>query len=630
MRSHGYNNLYNSWSGKRMNYESEETVQKAIMDEIKSIQGVKSSYRNRKPETAKYNTYEDEYRPKILVEEEGSSTVNSLHFTNRFFRNRQTITENVLQDFGKSIDLSSTNFFTSTRDYHKDNIDKLKILRFNEEKIHKLRRTFQRMLNDDLNKIQDYAIEAIRNIRTLTGDIFNEYCGVFQRKLTREYLKVLNDEKQNVYEASTQGRLRSLTRLHCDDFLKYNTFFPDLISLVNFLNENLKLKKYFLQSTKKSSALNDVPVSDYMDMFKRSIDNLMDYKSEVLRAQKNKRVNEIIKRPLSTNLSKTGLDLEIIGHIPEDSPIFELGDKTKKAEPFWKINQLIESKLIETSHHHNDVINQLVLSDDSRYAMTCSKDESIRITNLVTGENRLAIPKASEGGCASICHMSDGMLASGGRDGVIKLFDTLIGMNKGVMYGHRDQVWGMVEMPGEALVSISEDHSMKFWNTELRAETKTVMSPQNKPIRSLLRISESRLAFSSLRIWIYNVNRDEIEKSLAGHNGQVRTMTYHDNMNRLISAGEDSTLRFWNLETCECVKTLRCPEAHCLAIYKGEYLLSGHTGMEVRFWDLGLLRLICIKTTKIFVETIQVTRDGRIIYPEYNMLVVLKSPMGNN
>ena len=40
---------------------------------------------------------------------------------------------------------------------------------------------------------------------------------------------------------------------------------------------------------------------------------------------------------------------------------------------------------------------------------------------------------------------------------------------------------------------------------------KTVLSPQNRPIKSMCRMSESLLAFSSHRIWVYDTNVDKIK-----------------------------------------------------------------------------------------------------------------------
>ena len=48
---------------------------------------------------------------------------------------------------------------------------------------------------------------------------------------------------------------------------------------------------------------------------------------------------------------------------PDNQPMFDMGDSTKLAEPYWKLNQIIVTKSIETSHSSNEVINDFFLID---------------------------------------------------------------------------------------------------------------------------------------------------------------------------------------------------------------------------------------------------------------------------
>ena len=65
-------------------------------------------------------------------------------------------------------------------------------------------------------------------------------------------------------------------------------------------------------------------------------------------------------------------------------------------------------------------------------------------------------------------------------------------------------------------------------------------------------------------MWVYNVNRDQIEKTFSGHNGFVRAIEFDKKRNTLLTGGEDETLRFWSFESCECLKALRTTEMHSL------------------------------------------------------------------
>ena len=166
--------------------------------------------------------------------------------------------------------------------------------------------------------------------------------------------------------------------------------------------------------------------------------------------------------------------------------------------------------------------------------------------------------------------------------------------------------------------------------------------------------------FASTAIYIYSTKDFEITKSFRGHTKPVRSLKLFKKRNQLISSAEDHTLRFWNLDSAVCLKTLRMCEAHVMEIFEGDFLVSGHVDMKLRFWDLGLMRLLCEKESKIFVEGLvvvgnkddgsgdderaklvrqirgedelvwgggkgSVSGTGRIVFGEYNELVFLKN-----
>jgi WD40 repeat protein len=266
----------------------------------------------------------------------------------------------------------------------------------------------------------------------------------------------------------------------------------------------------------------------------------------------------------------------------DDEVMFEMGETTKLAEPYWKINQLVMTKFIDSTHSSTEIINDFFLIDKDRYAVSCSNDKSIRITNLITGDNRLAIPYANKEGSRCILMVTKGLIASGGKDGEIKLFDPSIGQSAGILVGHANTVWKMIEMPGEALVSASEDHTLQLMNCY-----KTIVSPQNKPIRCLFRFNETKLVFASTRVWLYNIHRDDIEKTFNGHTGFVRSIAVDKKYNRLITGAEDDTLRIWSMDTCQPLKVFTCHEPRCMEVWHEEFLVTGHSSFEIRFWTWG-------------------------------------------
>lgn len=77
-------------------------------------------------------------------------------------------------------------------------------MQFFENQILKLRKSVQNYLEEDLNLIQNYVTSLMLNIRTVSGDIFNEYMSFYQRKIMRHILEIMEDDSKSIYDKSTK------------------------------------------------------------------------------------------------------------------------------------------------------------------------------------------------------------------------------------------------------------------------------------------------------------------------------------------------------------------------------------------------------------------------------------------
>ena len=115
----------------------------------------------------------------------------------------------------------------------------------------------------------------------------------------------MNDDTKNVYNNTTLEAIGRRARVECDDFLQYKPFFNDLNKMTTFLNSNLNIKNKFLAEMKKADprSQEDYTVTEYMDTFKRSLDNLTDFSKLFKKAEADK-VNDIVNRPLDFGPNK--------------------------------------------------------------------------------------------------------------------------------------------------------------------------------------------------------------------------------------------------------------------------------------------------------------------------------------
>ena len=164
------------------------------------------------------------------------------------------------------------------------------------------------------------------------------------------------------------------------------------------------------------------------------------YKEQALLTPKNKNVERILFDPTGTAMASveglSGLTLwDVKAHIPQKR--FRLN-----SSPFGK---------------------PIFSPDGSTLATTDYRD--ILLNDAVTGENKHKL-KGHEEFIVSLSFSPDSqILASGGKDTSIRLWDVDTGKQKKTLRGHADTVHNLSFSPnGSTLISVSEDNSIYFWD----------------------------------------------------------------------------------------------------------------------------------------------------------------------
>jgi dipeptidyl aminopeptidase/acylaminoacyl peptidase len=144
------------------------------------------------------------------------------------------------------------------------------------------------------------------------------------------------------------------------------------------------------------------------------------------------------------------------------------------------------------------------------------------------------------------------LLASGGADKVIRLWDPATGRERRRLAGHRDNINGVAFTPdGRILASASDDHTVRLWDVATGREV----------------------------------------RCLTEHAAEVSTVAFAPDGARLASAGWDGTIRLWDLRTDAKPLCFSQPGARLAAVAfapDGKTLASGKysgIGSAVCLWD---------------------------------------------
>ena len=171
-------------------------------------------------------------------------------------------------------------------------------------------------------------------------------------------------------------------------------------------------------------------------------------------------------------------------------------------------------------------------------------------------------------------------LASGSRDGTVKLWDVAVGEDIATFEGHRGEVTSVSFSPnGTILASGSNDHTVRLWD---------VATKENIAI-------------------------------LEGHTGSVASVSFSRNGAILVSGSGDHTVKLWDVATKTNIATL---EGHTSGVSSiafspdGMILGSGAGDGTARLWDIATRETIAIykHVVQFFgvdkVNTITFSLDG--------------------
>jgi WD40 repeat protein len=178
------------------------------------------------------------------------------------------------------------------------------------------------------------------------------------------------------------------------------------------------------------------------------------------------------------------------------------------------------------------------------------EDGSIWIRPAISVTQRQpSIPlRGTHRGVFALAWSHDGRIASGARDGTLKIWDTADRTCKLEPGGHSEWVYALAwSHDCQRLASASKENVIKIWETKSGRCTSWIQG-QNNLIRSLSWSPDGRLAGAdgeTIKIWDHITG--ECLSRLEGHRHQVWSVAWSENGTRLASASRDKTIKIWDV-----------------------------------------------------------------------------------
>lgn len=240
----------------------------------------------------------------------------------------------------------------------------------------------------------------------------------------------------------------------------------------------------------------------------------------------------------------------------EDNMLLASIDKTP--EGIQEISQISKDYII---------IRLWDLSDPNNQSIFDFKGHSLRVNALVKCDEK--------------------HFASCSNDNKIMVWDYFLRKRTNVLSGHEDCILHMINLNDGKLCSGSADTTIKIWDWE-NGTCITTLTGHNHWVKCLCQLSNGYIVSGSqdniIKVWDNEQNLFDLE----GHERSVRSICQIGNSNYIASSGFDHTIKLWDLNTRQCINTLREHKSSVInVIYHSDgYLVSCSNDQTIKVWDI--------------------------------------------
>jgi WD40 repeat protein/uncharacterized caspase-like protein len=205
---------------------------------------------------------------------------------------------------------------------------------------------------------------------------------------------------------------------------------------------------------------------------------------------------------------------------------------------------------------------------------------------------RLVVQRGHADLITALAFSPDGkILASGGTDTTVKLWETASGQELRTLSGHLNQVDAVAFSPdGKTLASGSADDTVKLWDVANGQELRT-LSGHSSFVHAVAFSPDGRTLVSGSRdgtVKLWDIASGRELRTLTGHSSAVEAVAFSPNGKTLASGSKDDTVKLWDIASGNELRTLHSGWVNAVTFSPdGRTLASGSWDGTVMLWDIA-------------------------------------------
>jgi WD40 repeat protein len=248
--------------------------------------------------------------------------------------------------------------------------------------------------------------------------------------------------------------------------------------------------------------------------------------------------------------------------------------------------------------HNKEVSNSIQQYIKSSFNI---KDENSPDTEQRESQDTKNSFTGHEGDICCLSILNKDLIATAGRDSLIKLWNLASGECVGELNGHKDVVWSVLSAyEGKYVLSASSDKTIKVWKISERKVKKTFKAHTKAVLCHAFFQDEKLLASGSqdTSIIVWDMQEGKPIKTLMGHTKAIWALKETKKGN-LISGGEDCLIKVWDVKNSVCIQTIHGHKdtIYCIQTFNGDRsIITGSDDETLRVWEIE--DGICVQVVK--------------------------------